>query len=66
MNGCCLPYWDELCKIFEVSTADGTEGMTPIDASSILEAEMRARDGAPYPTDSYAAETTPMMEDLIN
>ncbi|CAN1167456.1 hypothetical protein LINPERHAP2_LOCUS27254 [Linum perenne] len=66
MNGCRLPHWDEFCKIFEVSKADGAEGMTPADAASRLEAEMRASDSTPRPTDSYAAETTPMMEDLIN
>ncbi|CAN1762626.1 hypothetical protein LINPERHAP1_LOCUS8459, partial [Linum perenne] len=66
LNNCRLPYWDELCKIFEVSRADGTEGMTPADAASRLEAELRATASAPYPTDSYAADTTPMMEDLIN
>ncbi|CAN1173346.1 hypothetical protein LINPERHAP2_LOCUS30616 [Linum perenne] len=66
MNGCRLPYWDDLCKIFEASRATGTEGMTPADAASRLEAELRATDSAPYPTDSYAADTTPMMEDLIN
>ncbi|CAN1152981.1 hypothetical protein LINPERHAP2_LOCUS19093 [Linum perenne] len=66
MNGCRLPYWDDLCKIFEASRATGTEGMTPADATSRLEAELRATDSAPYPTDSYAADTTPMMEDLIN
>ncbi|CAN1837551.1 hypothetical protein LINPERHAP1_LOCUS35136 [Linum perenne] len=66
LNNCRLPYWDELCKISEVSRADGTEGMTPADAASRLEAELRATASAPYPADSYAADTTPMMEDLIN
>ncbi|CAN1781578.1 Putative nuclease HARBI1 [Linum perenne] len=65
-DGCRLPYWDDLCKIFEASRATGIEGMTPADAASRLEAELRATDSAPYPTDSYAADTTPMMEDLIN
>ncbi|CAN1178432.1 hypothetical protein LINPERHAP2_LOCUS33658 [Linum perenne] len=40
--------------------------MTPANAASRLEAELRATDRAPYPTDSYAADTTLMMEDLIN
>ncbi|CAN1172025.1 hypothetical protein LINPERPRIM_LOCUS30991 [Linum perenne] len=56
----------ELCKIFKVSRADGTEGMTPTDAASKLEAEMQATDSAPYPMDNYVVETAPMMEDLIN
>ncbi|CAN1765580.1 hypothetical protein LINPERHAP1_LOCUS9674 [Linum perenne] len=66
LNNCRLPFWDELCKIFEVSRANGTEGMTPADAASRLEAELRATGSAPYPVDSYGADTTPMMEDLIN
>ncbi|CAN1154240.1 Putative nuclease HARBI1, partial [Linum perenne] len=67
LNNCRLPFWDELCKIFEVSRADGTEGMTPADAASRLEAELRATDSAPDPvSDNYGAETAPMMEDLIN
>ncbi|CAN1798612.1 hypothetical protein LINPERHAP1_LOCUS21794 [Linum perenne] len=67
LNNCRLPFWDELCKIFEVSRADGTEGMTAADAASRLEAEMRATDSAPYPvSDNYGADTAPVMEDLIN
>ncbi|CAN1315835.1 hypothetical protein LINPERPRIM_LOCUS29845 [Linum perenne] len=68
-KGCCVCDKDvfaEWVKIFEASRATGIEGMTPADAASRLEAELRATDSAPYPTDSYAADTTPMMEDLIN
>ncbi|CAN1146750.1 hypothetical protein LINPERHAP2_LOCUS15467, partial [Linum perenne] len=63
MNNTKLHMWDELCKIFEVNRADGTESMTPADAVSRLEGQLRAS----WTTfDNYAAETTPMMEDFIN
>ncbi|CAN1762348.1 hypothetical protein LINPERHAP1_LOCUS8321 [Linum perenne] len=63
MNNTKLHMWDELCKIFEVNRADGTESMTPADAASRLEGQLRQ----PSTTfDTYAAETTPMMEDFIN
>ncbi|CAN0919495.1 hypothetical protein LINGRAHAP2_LOCUS31487 [Linum grandiflorum] len=62
-----LARWNELCKIFEYSRADGTESMTPNDAASALEAEIRATDSAPYPQfDTYASDSNPIMEDLIN
>ncbi|CAN1162241.1 hypothetical protein LINPERPRIM_LOCUS1279 [Linum perenne] len=62
MNNTRLPYWDELCKIFEVTLADGSESMTARDAASRLERQIRRERSF----DAYAAETTPMMEDLIN
>ncbi|CAN1848392.1 hypothetical protein LINPERHAP1_LOCUS38913 [Linum perenne] len=62
MNNTCLPYWDELCKIFEVTRADGSESMTAKDAASRLDGQIRRERSF----DAYAAETTPMMEDLIN
>ncbi|CAN0884607.1 hypothetical protein LINGRAHAP2_LOCUS14895 [Linum grandiflorum] len=62
-----LVHWDELCKIFEYNRVDGTESMTPNDAASLLEAEIRATDSAPYPPfDTYAGDSNPIMEDLIN
>ncbi|CAN1764959.1 hypothetical protein LINPERHAP1_LOCUS9479 [Linum perenne] len=62
MNNTRFPYWDELCKIFEVTWADGSESMTAKDAASRLEGQIRRERSF----DAYTAETTPMMEDLIN
>ncbi|CAN0879926.1 hypothetical protein LINGRAHAP2_LOCUS13373 [Linum grandiflorum] len=62
-----LVRWDELCKIFEYSHADRTESMTTSDASSVLEAEIWASDSAPCPPyDTFAEDSRPIMEDLIN
>ncbi|CAN1168240.1 hypothetical protein LINPERPRIM_LOCUS19106 [Linum perenne] len=63
LNNTKLHRWDELCKIFEVNRADGTESMTPADAASRLEGDLRASETT---FDAYAAETTPVMEDFIN
>ncbi|CAN1852274.1 hypothetical protein LINPERHAP1_LOCUS40587 [Linum perenne] len=63
LNNTKLHRWDELCKIFEVNRADGTESMTPADAASRLEGQLRASETT---FDTYAAETTPVMEDFIN
>ncbi|CAN1777116.1 hypothetical protein LINPERHAP1_LOCUS13915 [Linum perenne] len=68
LNNTKLAHWEELCKIFDVSRADGTDAMTVGDATSRLEAELRPRSESSNQRtyDSYAGETTPMMEDLIN
>ncbi|CAN1341499.1 hypothetical protein LINPERPRIM_LOCUS39188, partial [Linum perenne] len=63
LNNTKLHRWDELCKIFEVHRADGTSSMTTKDAASRLEGQLRS---PPPASDTYAAETTPMMEDFIN
>ncbi|CAN1786395.1 hypothetical protein LINPERHAP1_LOCUS17224 [Linum perenne] len=63
LNNTKLHRWDELCKIFEVHRADGSSSMTAKDAASRLEGQLLS---PPPASDTYAAETTPMMEDLIN
>ncbi|CAN1317839.1 hypothetical protein LINPERPRIM_LOCUS30581 [Linum perenne] len=63
LNNTKLHRWDELCKIFEVHRADGTSSMMAKDAASRLEGQLRS---PPPASDTYAAETTPMMEDFIN
>ncbi|CAN1189948.1 hypothetical protein LINPERHAP2_LOCUS40200 [Linum perenne] len=63
LNNTKLHRWEELCKIFEVHHVDGTGSMTPADAASRMEGQLR-----PSQTtfDTYATETTPMMEEFIN
>ncbi|CAN1135809.1 hypothetical protein LINPERHAP2_LOCUS9077 [Linum perenne] len=63
LNNTKLHRWDELCKIFEVHRSDGRSSMTAKDAASRLEGQLRS---PPPANDTYAAETTPMMEDFIN
>ncbi|CAN1774785.1 hypothetical protein LINPERHAP1_LOCUS13089 [Linum perenne] len=63
LNNTKLHRWDEMCKIFEVHRADGTDSMTAADAASRLEGQLRR---SQVSNDNYAAETTPMMEDFIN
>ncbi|CAN1224736.1 Putative nuclease HARBI1 [Linum perenne] len=63
LNNTKLPRWEDLCKILEVNRADGRESMTARDAASRLDGQLR-RSKTTF--DQYAAETTPMMEDLVN